>query len=90
MGLLKSCYELNENDKHHGHRRVYNIDSFKNDFIKAGFNIIQIGGYWLKPLSNRQIEECYTKEMTSAFMILGEKYPDIAGEIYIVAKKEGV
>ncbi|WEN42094.1 hypothetical protein CKCBHOJB_01679 [Thauera sp. GDN1] len=26
--------------------------------------------------------------MLDAFMVLGERYPDIAGEIYVVAKNE--
>ena len=43
------------------------------------------GGYWIKPLSNGQIEQNWTAEMLEAFMELGERYPDIAGEIYVVA-----
>jgi hypothetical protein len=44
------------------------------------------GGYWLKPLSNQQIEENWTPSMLDVFMRLGERYPDIAGEIYVVAR----
>lgn len=44
------------------------------------------GGYWLKPVSNGQIEENWTGKMVEAFMKLGERYPDIAAEIYIIAK----
>jgi hypothetical protein len=39
----------------------------------------------IKPISNAQIEETWTSEMLDAYMILGERYPEIAGEIYIVA-----
>ena len=85
MGLLDKENSMSELDIHHGHRRVYNIEQFKNDFLQAGLNIKSIGGYWLKPLSNKQIEDTWTPEMMEAFMKLGERYPDIAAEIYIVA-----
>ena len=87
MGLLKSEKELNETDKHHGHRRVYNTEEFKQDFLKAGLLVKEIGGYWLKPISNKQLEESWTKEMLDAFMVLGERYPDIAAEMFLIAEK---
>ena len=85
MGLLPFEDAMNENDIHHGHRRVFNPETFRNAFLRAGFQIELFGGYWMKPVSNRQIEETWTPEMLEAFMQLGERYPDIAGEIYIVA-----
>lgn len=85
MGLLASEDALNDMDKHHGHRCVFNPESFRNVFYKAGMSIDVFGGYWLKPVSNSQIEQSWTPEMLNAFMQLGERYPDIAGEIYVVA-----
>ncbi len=85
MGLLPQEDALNELDKHHGHRCVFNPESFRNVFYQAGLKIEVFGGYWLKPVSNKQIEENWTPEMLAAFMQLGERYPDIAGEIYVVA-----
>jgi 2-polyprenyl-3-methyl-5-hydroxy-6-metoxy-1,4-benzoquinol methylase len=85
MGLLNEECELNNSDIAHGHRRVFSPDSFREVFISAGLDINYFGGYWLKPLSNKQIEDSWSREIIGAFMLLGEKYPDIAGEIYIVA-----
>ncbi len=85
MGLLDFEEQLNEADLHHGHRRVYNPETFRRDFRAAGLSIEVFGGYWLKPLSNGQIEADWTPRMLGAFMTLGERYPDIAGEIYVVA-----
>jgi hypothetical protein len=78
---------LNEADRHHGHRRVYNPETFRRDFLQAGLKIEVFGGYWLKPLSNAQLERDWNAELVAAFMALGERYPDIAGEIYIVANR---
>lgn len=85
MGSLKGEHSLNEADVLHGHRRVYDPESFRAVFRSVGLHIEHFGGYWLKPLSNAQIEEDWTVEMLQAFMQLGEKYPDVAAEIYIVA-----
>lgn len=87
MGLLDNTKQLNETDIFIGHRRVYDLETLKKDFEDSGFNIIKLGGYWFKPISNKQINESWTEEMIMAFMSLGEKYPEIAGEIYIVASK---
>ena len=85
MGLLPQEDSLNEMDRYHGHRRVFNPETFRNAFLQAGLKIDIFGGYWLKPVSNKQIEDSWTSEMLNAFMQLGERYPDIAGEIYVVA-----
>jgi len=85
MGLLATEHSLNETDLHHGHRRVYDPDTLRADFVAAGLAIQHFGGYWIKPLSNAQIEASWTPEMLEAFMQLGERYPDIAGEIYVIA-----
>lgn len=85
MGLLPQEDALNDADLHHGHRRVFNPESFRSAFSRAGLHIDVFGGYWLKPVSNAQIESDWTAEMVDAFMRLGERYPDIAGEIYVVA-----
>ena len=85
MGLLTHESALNEMDRHHGHRRVFDPESFRHCFLDAGLAIDVFGGYWLKPLANGQIEATWSPAMLDAFMRLGERYPDIAGEIYVVA-----
>ncbi|MFN3926855.1 MAG: class I SAM-dependent methyltransferase [Pseudanabaenaceae cyanobacterium] len=86
MGLIPYEETMSEKDIHHGHRRVYTPETFRRDFILAGLQIEFFGGYWLKPLSDRQIEQTWTAEMLEAFMKLGERYPDIAAELVVVAK----
>lgn len=90
MNLLETEDSMSELDYHHGHRRIYNPESFRNDFKKAGLQIRQFGGYWLKPVSNNQIHATWTKEMLYSFMQLGERYPDIAAEIYVIADHDKI
>ena len=61
-------------------RRVFNPESFRSAFTEAGLRVDIFGGYFLKPLSNSQIEHGWTPEMIEAFMQLGECFPNIAGE----------
>lgn len=86
MGLLPTEDSLNETDLHHGHRRVYDLTGLRADFAAAGWTVTTFGGYWLKPLSNAQTAEQWTQEMLDAYMELGERYPDSAAEIYVVAQ----
>jgi len=85
MGLLKTENQLNASDINHGHRRVFNPEEFKKIFKDANFSVDKFGGYWLKPLSNNQIEANWSQEMINAYMELGERFPNIAGEIYLIA-----
>jgi len=85
MGLLAEEHALNATDRHHGHRRVYDPESFRAEFRGAGLTIQVFGGYWLKPLSNAQLDAQWTPEMLDAYLRLGELYPDIAAEIYVIA-----
>jgi 2-polyprenyl-3-methyl-5-hydroxy-6-metoxy-1,4-benzoquinol methylase len=85
MGLLEEEHALNDADRHHGHRRVYDPESLRADVLGAGLTLDAFGGYFLKPVSNGQIERDWTPQMLDAFMALGERYPDVAGEIYVVA-----
>lgn len=87
MGLLNTVHDLNETDLRNGHRRVYDNTSFQQDFVSAGLKIIKSGGYWLKPLSNAQLERDWTEDMITAYLKIGELYPNIAAEIYVIAEK---
>lgn len=87
MGMLPVESALNDVDRGHGHRRVYDPESFRATFLQAGLNVEIFGGYWLKPLAIPQLEAHWSPELLDAFMQLGERYPDIAGEIYVVAQR---
>lgn len=87
MGLLSSEDQLNDTDRHHGHQRVYNPETFRSDFLKAGLKIEMFGGYWIKPVSDAQLVESWTNEMLQAAMVVGERYPDIGAELYVIATR---
>ncbi len=89
MGLLDHPCQLNPRDRELGHRRVYEPASFRRDLEAAGYRIEQVGGCFLKPLSNQQIEDGWTEEMIRAFFELGKQFPDNAAELFAVCALPG-
>jgi 2-polyprenyl-3-methyl-5-hydroxy-6-metoxy-1,4-benzoquinol methylase len=85
MGLLPAVNAFSERDQAQGKRRIFNREEFRRLFSAAGLEIECFGGYWLKPVSNRQIEQQWTPEMLDAFFAVGERCPEIAAEMYLVA-----
>ena len=87
MGLLKSPFELNERDFKVGHQRVYSMDALSNDIDKANLKIIKKGGFFLKPISNAQIEQNWSDDMMEGFYQLGFDFPENSAELFAVCKK---
>ncbi len=84
MGLLQEPCELNARDHSLGHRRVYTPSTFRADIESAGLQVLEQGGVYFKPLSNKQIEDHWTDAMIEGFYELGKDFPQFAAEIYAV------
>lgn len=85
MGHLQTTRDFSAKDVAHGHRRIYDPDSLRADVMAAGLSIVAEGGWLLKPVSDAQIESDWSAELLDAYMRLGERYPDIAANIYVIA-----
>jgi 2-polyprenyl-3-methyl-5-hydroxy-6-metoxy-1,4-benzoquinol methylase len=86
MGMLGSVTELNEADLRIGHRRVYTRDALVADVRAAGLEPEQVGGVFLKPVSNGQIEEHWPEELIRAYYELGKKHPELCADLMVVAR----
>jgi 2-polyprenyl-3-methyl-5-hydroxy-6-metoxy-1,4-benzoquinol methylase len=91
MGLYQDLKELTENDKRHGHRRVYDRLYFNRDLEQAGFEIIHQGGIMLKILADFQMDELIgsgflKQEHIDGLYKLGLEYPDLCGSIFAICK----
>jgi 2-polyprenyl-3-methyl-5-hydroxy-6-metoxy-1,4-benzoquinol methylase len=87
MGMLGAPTDLNDDDVRIGHRRVYTPDALVSDVKAAGLRIAARDGIFLKPISNRQIEEQWTQQMIDGFYELGKDFPDLATEILLVCER---
>lgn len=95
MGLLNSIYDLTENDKQHGHFRVYNWKILEEQITESGFSIIGKHGLAFKLFSDKQNIEILNakiigEEQIKGLWQLADELSDFAGAIMIVAKKKKV
>jgi 2-polyprenyl-3-methyl-5-hydroxy-6-metoxy-1,4-benzoquinol methylase len=91
MGLLSSVYELTDNDKHHGHYRVYDWKILEDQIIDSGFFIIGKHGLSFKLFSDKQNidmldAKIIAEEQIKGLWQMGDQLPDFAGAIMIIAK----
>ena len=88
MGLLGSVTELHEGDLSIGHKRVYTPDTFREEIGRAGLTIQTFGGVFVKILSNAQTQATFDTDQLRALLTIGERYPEIAAEMYVVATRD--
>ena len=87
MGMLESEYILNERDIELGHYRVYDMKILEEHLKKSGLNIVHMGGYFLKPISNGQIEKDWNEKMIEGYYKVGKHFQENCAEIYAVCSK---
>jgi 2-polyprenyl-3-methyl-5-hydroxy-6-metoxy-1,4-benzoquinol methylase len=93
MGLLKSLTAMTENDRNHGHRRVYDRVSLNRDIAAAGLENVSQGGIMLKILSDFQMDELIAggvlkQAQLEGLYALGLEYPDLAGSLFSVCQSK--
>lgn len=86
MGMLNAVTDLNEADVSIGHRRVYTPDTLREAIHAAGLELSFFGGVFLKPLSTAQCERTFSERQIRALMAIGERYPELAADIFVVAE----
>jgi SAM-dependent methyltransferase len=86
MGLLDAVTDLHEGDLSIGHQRVYTPAAFRAEVEAAGLRIEHFGGVFIKVLSNAQCATAFSDQQLRALLAIGERFPEIAAEIYAVAR----
>lgn len=86
MGILSHIQELSETDRRLGHRRVYTAETLCADIEAAELRVIEMRGVFLKPLSNKQIENQWLEKLMDAFYAMADEYPDVATPLIAVAE----
>jgi len=91
MGIVKDC-RMTPHDIEVGHRRMYDLDSLRNDIERSGLEVKDMGGFLLKPLSNTQMQwfldkgiwenESSKQKLLDAFYEVGKKLPEYSTTLY--------
>lgn len=92
MGMLNNLKSLTENDKIHGHRRVYDVDDIRKDFIESGFEIVDVRGIIFKILADFQLnkmmeQNIIEKSHVYALQEMAGNMTDFCDSILVVARK---
>jgi len=87
LKMLITRYDLNDQDKRLGHQRVYDNKSLLRDVNSAGYNIVEIGGFNLKLVSQKQMEDWSQELLQAIFKISRECSPEICSNLYVVCTK---
>lgn len=86
MGLISKLDELSPRDHKVGHLRVYNPIEFTDDITSVGFEIINEAGFFVKPLSNKQMID-WPSELLHALNDIAKDLPyEISANIGIAGK----
>lgn len=90
MGILADTWELSARNVDLGQPRVLDAALLASLLTAAGFRVIDSGGYFVKPFTHLQMAEIPFLDDTliNGLNRLGAELPDLASEIYAVARPD--
>jgi 2-polyprenyl-3-methyl-5-hydroxy-6-metoxy-1,4-benzoquinol methylase len=86
MGVLGEPEELTATDKDVANLRVYNRYTFRNELLRAGWKVHQLGGAALKPVSTDLMTE-WSDKLLEALDCVADELQDYSWYIYAICKK---
>jgi 2-polyprenyl-3-methyl-5-hydroxy-6-metoxy-1,4-benzoquinol methylase len=91
MGLIPFNDAVTPDERSHGHRKTYSLDTLQCDIRAAGLRIVQTGGVVFKPLANFQFDAALAGAIVSEEYLegcyrLGLRYPDLCASIFAVCE----
>lgn len=87
LGMESHPANANVRDVEVGNLRSYDRYLLRNELRSAGFNIIELRGCFLKPLSSSQMND-WSDELLSAFLEIGDELEDYAWFLYAVCERK--
>lgn len=86
LGMLESVYDLSEQDRVVGHKRVYDMSQLDNDLQNGGYSIIRQGGFNLKLISQNQMLD-WSRNLHEAIFKISLGCPeDICSNLFTLCK----
>jgi 2-polyprenyl-3-methyl-5-hydroxy-6-metoxy-1,4-benzoquinol methylase len=92
MGLIPFNSAITDDERRHGHRKTYSLDTLEREVLDAGLQIVHRGGVFFKPLANYQFDKLIGGDVISDGYLegcyrLGMHYPDLCASIYAVCER---
>ena len=92
MGLIPFNDAVTDDERVHGHRKTYRLDTLAREALDAGLRIVHSGGVFFKPLANYQFDRLVGGDVISDAYLegcyrLGMQYPDLCASIWLVCER---
>jgi hypothetical protein len=92
MGLVPFTDAVTDDERVHGHRKTYRLETVARDALDAGLRIVHSGGVFFKPLANYQFDQLLDGGVISEAYLegcyqLGMQYPDLCASIFLVCER---
>lgn len=89
MGIIDTEKQLTARNRNLAQYRVFDMDTLTKLVERAGFRVVEKGGYFLKPFTHAQMESLssmLSRRMLDGLWRLGREVPEFASEIYVNVK----
>lgn len=86
LGLLNRVYDLSEQDRIVGHRRVYDAANLHADIVAAGYALVESGGFNLKLVSQAQMLGWPESLHEAIYRVSRDCPPEICSNLYVVCR----
>src|SRR5581483_644077 len=95
MGLIAVNDAVTPDERVHGHRKTYRLDTLERELRSAGLEVLQTGGVFFKPFANFQFDQLMASGIISEAYLEGcyrhgMHYPDLCASIWCVCGRGGV
>jgi 2-polyprenyl-3-methyl-5-hydroxy-6-metoxy-1,4-benzoquinol methylase len=92
MGVIPFNDAVTNDERLHGHRKTYRMDTLEREALDAGLHVAHRGGVFFKPLANFQFDRLAGGDVISDDYLegcyrLGMHYPDLCASIFIVCER---
>jgi 2-polyprenyl-3-methyl-5-hydroxy-6-metoxy-1,4-benzoquinol methylase len=92
MGLIRSNDAVTDDERRHGHRKTYRMDTLEREALDAELRIVHRGGVFFKPLANYQFDKLMGGDVISDDYLegcyrLGMHYPDLCASIWLACER---
>ena len=90
MGVIESPYQPSDRNRALSQFHVFDATFLRELVEAAGLEVTEMGGYLVKPFTHTQMEkvvEAVGEEVLEGLWHLGTKYPELASEIYLNARR---
>jgi len=92
MGLVPHNDAVTDDERVHGHRKTYQLDTLEREVLDAGLSVVQRGGVFFKPLANFQFDRLMGGDVISDAYLegcyrLGMRYPDLCASIWVACER---